>query len=124
VATALSKGKVTLEDFTEEAIHNKDVLAVSQKVIGKLDPGMTRHGVGPGKVTVMMKDGQEYTEAVEHCLGSVENPMNFEDCAKKFRECSSYFIKPLSPDIIEEIIEQIGRLEQLDDATKIIEMLR
>ena len=85
---------------------------------------MTRHGVGPGKVTVIMKDGEEYTEAVENCLGSVENPMNFEDCAKKFRECSTYFKRPLSSDTVEQMIGQIGRLELLDDATEIIKMLR
>jgi 2-methylcitrate dehydratase PrpD len=123
VATALNKGKVTLEDFTEEAIQNKDVLEISQKVIGKLDPAMNRHGVGPGKVTLMMKDGKEYTEEVEYCLGSVENPMNFEDCAKKFRECSAYYKQPLSSDKVEEVIEQIGRLEQLPDATQIIKLL-
>ena len=124
VATALSKGRVTLEDFTEEALQNRDVLEISQKVIGKLDPDMTRHGVGPGKVTVIMKDGKEYTEGVEFCLGSVENPMNFEDCAKKFRECSFYFKKPLSPDTVEKMIGQIGQLELLDDAIEIIKMIR
>ena len=80
VATALVKGKVSLEDFTQEAIKREDVLKISQKVTGELDPKQSRHGVGPGRVKILMKDGAEYTEEVEHPLGSIERPMTFEDC--------------------------------------------
>lgn len=123
VATALVKGKVSLEDFTEEAIKNKDVLEISQKVTGHLDTGMNRHGVGPGRVTILTKDGAEYTEYVEYCSGTPENPMTFDDCTRKFRECSAYSIKPLSADTADKIIKLISRLEQLDDATEIIKSL-
>ena len=84
---------------------------------------MNRHGVGPGGVIITMKDGTEYKEEVEHCLGSVERPMNFEDCTKKFRECAAFAIKPLSKDTIDKTIDMIARLEKLDDATEIIRLL-
>jgi len=79
--------------------------------------------VGPGGVIIKMKDGTEYTEEVEHCLGSVERPMTFEDCMKKFRECAACSIKPLPADTVDKVIEMVGRLEKLDDATKIIRLL-
>ena len=123
VATALVKGKVSVEDFTDEAIKREDILETAQKVTGQLDPSMDRHGVGPGRVTIVMKDGAEYTEEIEHALGSVEKPMTFEDCAVKFRECSSSSIKPLPADTVEKVIELIGQLEQLDDATEPIRLL-
>lgn len=123
IATALVKGKVSLEDFTEEAIKKEDVLKISQKVTGELDPELSRHGVGPGRVKITMKDGTEYTEEVEHYLGSVERPMTFEDCAAKFRECAACSIKPLPVDKAEKVVELVGQLERLDDATEIIQML-
>jgi 2-methylcitrate dehydratase PrpD len=123
IAVALVKGKVTLEDFTPDAIKRKDYLAVSNKVTGELDPALTRHAVGPGRVTIYMKDGKEYTEEVTHCLGSVENPMTYADCADKFRECAPLAIHPLSSERIEQIIEMISRLETLDDATEIVKLL-
>jgi len=123
VSTALVKGKVTLEDFTNEALKSEDILKTAQKITGELDPSMTRHGVSPGKVTIFMQDGAEYTEKVENFLGSVENPMTFEDCANKFRECAPCSIKPLAADTVEKVIEMIGQLEQLDDATEIIKLL-
>ncbi len=123
IATALNKGKVTLADFTVEAIKNKEILKISNIVTGYLDQSMSRHGVGPGKVTVVMKDGKEYTEEVEFCLGSVERPMTFDDCANKFIECSAYSIKPLSKSAQGKIIDLVNKFEQLEDATEIIRLM-
>lgn len=123
VATALVKGKVSLGDFTEEAIKRQDILNISRKVTGELDPKLSRHGVGPGRVKIVMKDGTEYTEEVEHWLGSIDRPMTFDDCAAKFRECSAYPIKPIPGDTVDKVIKLVRQLERLDDATEIIRLL-
>ena len=123
VATALVQGKVTVDDFTDEALKRQDILNVAQKVTARLDTTMNRHGVGPGGVIINMEDGAEYAEEVEHCLGSVERPMTFEDCTKKFRECAACAIKPLPADTVDNVITMIARLEKLDDATEIIRLL-
>ena len=122
-ATALVKGKVSPEDFTEEAIRDRKVLEVAAKVTGVLDSSMNRHGVGPGRLVVKMNDGTEYDEWIEHCLGSLERPMKLDDCIKKFKECAPLSVNPLSSDTIEKVIDLITRLEQLDDATEIIRMV-
>ncbi len=123
VATALVKGKVTVDDFTEEALKRQDILNVTKKITARLDTAMNRHGVGPGGVIITMNDGTEYKEEVEHCLGSVERPMTFEDCTRKFRECAACSIKPLHADKVDKVIEMISQLEKLDDATEIIKIL-
>ena len=123
IAAALVKGKVSLEDFTEEAIKNEEILKISRKVTGQLDPKLSRHGVEPGRVTIVMKDGVEYTEEVEHPQGSLERPMTFEDCVAKFRECSAYSIKPVSGKTVDKVIELVKQLERRDDATEIIRLL-
>ena len=123
VATALVKGKVTVDDFTEDALKNRDILNVTQKITARLDTSMNRHGVGPGGVIITMNDRTEYKEEVEHCLGSVERPMTFEDCTKKFRECAACSIKPLPADKVDKVIEMVSQLGKLDDATEIIKIL-
>ncbi|OGN99580.1 MAG: hypothetical protein A2Y58_03985 [Chloroflexi bacterium RBG_13_51_52] len=123
VATALVKGKVTVDDFTDEALKRTEILKMAQKINTRLEKKMNRHGVGPGGVTITMRDGKEYTEEVENCLGSVERPMTLEDVTKKFRECAPCSIKPLSKDKVEKVIDMMGRLEKLDDATEIIRLL-
>jgi 2-methylcitrate dehydratase PrpD len=112
-----------VDDFTDEALKRPEILNIAGKISAVLDTSMDRHGVGPGGVIITMNDGTEYTEEVEHCLGSVARPMTFEDCAKKFRECAACSIKPLPADKVEKVIEMISRLEHLDDATEIIRLL-
>jgi 2-methylcitrate dehydratase PrpD len=123
VATAFVKSNITLEDFTETAIHREDVLEIARKVTGQLEPEFNRRGVGPGKVTIRLNNGSEYTKYVEFCLGSVENPMNFSSCAKKFRECLPYSNRAIPSSIAEKVIELTQNLEQLKDATRIIKLL-
>jgi 2-methylcitrate dehydratase PrpD len=123
VATAVVKGKVTVDDFTDEAIKRRDILQAAQKVSGKLVPEMDRHGVGPSGVTIKMKGGEEYREEVEYCLGSAELPMSFKDITKKFRECAAFSRKPLPTATVDKVIDMVGRLEKLDDATEIIRLL-
>lgn len=123
VATAVVKGKVTVDDFTDVAIKRQEILQAAQKVSGKLVPEMDRHGVGPGGVIIKMKSDAEYREEVEHCLGSAERPMTFEDITKKFRECAAFSRKPLPAATVNKVIEMVGKMEKLDDATEIIGLL-
>ncbi len=123
VATAVVKGKVTVDDFTDEAIKRQEILKTAQMVSGKLVPEMDRHGVGPGGVMIKMKGGEEYREEVEHCLGSGARPMSLQDITKKFWECATFSRKPLPAATIDKVIEMVGRLEKLDDATEIIRLL-
>jgi 2-methylcitrate dehydratase PrpD len=123
VATALVRGKVTVDDFTDRAIKRPEVLEMARKIDTRLEAAMNRHGVGPSRVTLTLQDGAAYTEEVEHCLGSVERPMSFEDVTRKFQECAACSIKSLSKDKVEKVIEMVSRLEALDDAAKIIKLL-
>ncbi len=123
VATALVKRKVTLESFTPQSIKDEEVVAVARKVTGEFDETMNRHGVGPGRVTITTKNGKRYVEEVEHFLGSIQNPMSFDDCATKFRECVPSAIKPLSSDAVEKVIDLVRNLDELDDISQITRLL-
>jgi len=123
VATALVKGKVTLDSFTPQSIKDQDVIVVARKVTGELDNTMNRHGVGPGRVTITTTDGKQYVEEVENFLGSVLNPMSFDDCAEKFRECAPCALKPLPSATVEKIIDLVRRLDEVDDIGKVTRLL-
>jgi 2-methylcitrate dehydratase PrpD len=123
VATALVKGRVTPADFTAESIRRKDVLGIARKVKGVLEPAYNRHGVGPGRIEIVMADGTVYTKEVTHCLGSIERPMTFNDIADKFRECAAGGRKPLPLKTVGQVIVSVANLESLPDATGIIRLL-
>ncbi|MBN2074297.1 MAG: MmgE/PrpD family protein [Dehalococcoidales bacterium] len=122
VAVALVRGTITLEDYTAETIKRENILEVARKVSGVLEDSWTKHGVSPGKLVITMNDGTEYSEYVEDFLGSVGNPMSYDDCAKKFRECAPFALNPLPSEKIEEIIDLIRNLEKQDDGTLPIQL--
>jgi 2-methylcitrate dehydratase PrpD len=124
VATALVKGRVAPSDFTAEAILSEEVLEISRKVKGVLEPAYNRHGVGPGKIEIVMEDSAVYSEEVMHCRGSVERPMTFSDIADKFRECAGGARKPIPLETVGKVILGVANLEELADATEIIRLLR
>jgi 2-methylcitrate dehydratase PrpD len=123
VATALANGRVTVNDFTDEAIKRSEILEIAMKITPRHEPAMDRHGVGPGGVIITMQDGTEYAEEIEHCLGSVERPMDFEDCTRKFRECAACSIKPLPAATVARVIDMVAHLEDMEDATEVIRLL-
>jgi 2-methylcitrate dehydratase PrpD len=123
IAVALVSSKVGVDDFTEQAIRRADYLQISNKVTGILVPDMNRHGVGPGRVCIKLNDGTEYSELVEHCLGSIERPMTFDDCGAKFKQCAKTAAKTLSDQTSQKVIDITSNLEQLEEATEIIRLL-
>ena len=124
VATAVAKRCATIEHFTEAAIKSPDILEVASKISVELDHSLDRTDrIPPGKLKIITKSGQAYTKQVDDPLGSPERPMSFDDCAKKFRDCSSYPVSRLSNKQIEKVIELVGQFEQLKDVGEIMKVL-
>jgi 2-methylcitrate dehydratase PrpD len=123
VATAIARRRVIMEDFTEAAIKSKDILDVTNKIDVQLDTCYTSQTLEPTKVIITTKNGEVYSEKVDHPLGSPQRPMSFDDCTKKFKDCASYPEKKLSDERIDAVIELVGRLEELKDIREIIKLL-
>jgi 2-methylcitrate dehydratase PrpD len=59
VATAVAKGRATIEHFTEAAIKSRDVLEVASKISVEMDHSLDRADkIPPGKLEIRMKNGQ------------------------------------------------------------------
>jgi 2-methylcitrate dehydratase PrpD len=119
VASALVGKRVGLSDFTDSAIKNREVLAVTQKMQVEVDSSLHKPGPEPTRVKIVTTDGKVFAKVVENPLGSLERPMSFEDCAAKFRDCA----KDLESKRVERIIELVGQLERLDDTQELIRLL-
>jgi 2-methylcitrate dehydratase PrpD len=124
VATALAKGQVGIEHFTESAITSLEILHMASKITVVLDHSLDSSDKVPsGKVEVVTKSGKVYSNRIDYPLGSPERPMTFDDCARKFKSCASYPADGLSDGQIERTIDLIGRLEQLDDVGEVMRSL-
>lgn len=124
VATAIAKGCARIEHFTEEGIKSPDILDLTGKISVVLDHSLDRSDkIPPAKVEIKTNGGQVFSKQVDYPLGSPQRPMSFDDCARKFRDCSSYPTKRLPEQRIEKIIELVGHLEELKDVGEIMKLL-
>jgi 2-methylcitrate dehydratase PrpD len=124
VAVAILRKQVTMGDFTEEAIKNRDILEVSDKIRAEVDPTLIEGGGSAiAKVKVITEGGESYFEQVGGPLGGFSAPLSFNECAVKFKDCASYSVKKLSERDINQVIDMVRRLETLVDVREIIEIL-
>jgi 2-methylcitrate dehydratase PrpD len=119
VASALLGGRVGLGDYTDSAIRNPKVLEITQRMQVEVDNSLHKPGPEPTRVKIVTNDGKAFAKVVENPLGSLERPMSFDDCARKFADCA----KNLDQKRVDRIIDLVGRLEKLEDIREIIHLL-
>src|SRR5207244_8601913 len=89
IARALIDGKVMLETFTDEAVRNKEVLALLERVDMKIDPNLQAGADGsrPSTVTIKLKNGETLKLHEKFPKGSPQVPMTPDELQAKFRTC-------------------------------------
>jgi 2-methylcitrate dehydratase PrpD len=123
VAVALAHGKVGLGSFTEQAIKDRTVLSLSNKVTPKRDESLNKRGVTPAIVEIKVKNGKVYSKRVDHPYGSPETPMGMDALGEKLRDCASQAARPVGTDNVEKIIQLVSRLEAVSDVEQIARLL-
>jgi 2-methylcitrate dehydratase PrpD len=116
LAIALLDGKVALEQFTDEKIHDPCVRAVMQKI--KPRPNAHRQGEPEraDRITVTLKNGSVHTiEVAERTTLTSQS-----DIHAKFMSCATL---ALSPTRAEQLGELVERLENVADITALIKCM-
>ncbi len=113
-ALALSEGRVTIDNLTEENILNLELVVLRKKVRAR---GLSDAGLSC-RARVHMKDGTIYEEYTPAPKGSSENPLATEEIKEKFRTTSG-----LSPAIAEEVIRKVMGLEGLPSVSEILSLI-
>lgn len=122
-ATALVKGRVALESFTDEGIHDEKVLAAAARVKPLLAPELDSLGlqVAPTEVGLLAADREPLRRRVDFVPGHPRNPMDFAAVANKFRQCATH-AKVTAP-IVETVVDLVAHLENVPDVRQIIDLL-
>jgi 2-methylcitrate dehydratase PrpD len=118
VACMLVRGRVDVDDFTDEAIRDPDVLQLAGRTFchGVDVPDFPRYF--PGRLRITWRDGrtEELHEPINR--GSVDRPMSDDEVHDKFRRNAR---RALSSDSIEAVIVQVA---QLDEASSVQPLAR
>ena len=116
VASALVRGRVSLEEFSPEAIRDSDTLAVAGKVDYEIDPSLDYPRHFSGHVKVFLKDGRVIEDSQPHARGSIESPVPPAEIEEKFRHNAGLV---LDTSRVDRIVQILSRLELERDVTSL-----
>lgn len=122
VANALVFGDVTLDNFTEEGMHNPQVLKMAEKIEWYADEEILAETTSAesAKITVELNNGETYYIKIGEPLGSLENPLKDEDLIGKFKNCCKHAAKPMSEETVNKLVDLCMNLEKVEDVRDII----
>ncbi|MGE0059205.1 MAG: MmgE/PrpD family protein [Dehalococcoidia bacterium] len=121
-AIALAKGTVALRHYTDEALHDPEVLAMADRISYRAIPEDQKTSKAP-IVEVTTRDGRVISKQMETVPGDAKSPVGWPEIEAKFRDTISFSRHPLSSDDVDRAIALVRRLEGSVDATKVIRLL-
>ena len=113
-ALALTEGKITVDNPTEEKVLDPDLITLRKKVHAR---GLFNASLS-SKARIIMKDGKTYERHTPAPKGSTENPLTGEELKDKFKTTCG-----LSPDRAEAVIHQVMEMESLASVKDILTLL-
>jgi 2-methylcitrate dehydratase PrpD len=117
------KGKATIEEYTDSAIRDPDVLAIARKVTFEIDPeaeAVYPHHY-PCTVVITMKDGSSEMIHIEYPKGDPENPVTWEEAIEKFRFMAGFHYKEQT---LNYVIEAVRNLEKVECTAELFAQIR
>jgi 2-methylcitrate dehydratase PrpD len=118
IAVMLIRGRAGLEEFSESAIRDHELLDLAAKVRYEVDPKIDYPRHFEGHVQLKMKDGSVFTEDQLHPRGGYEDPLPPEEIEAKFHANARL---ALAEHDVEEIIRLVQQLETLPSISRLTE---
>ena len=120
-AIAMANGNVTLSAFTEQGLHDPEVLAMADKVRYQPLPPEENHFVPA--IEIHTRDGRRLFQRVETVPGAPGNPAGQDLLEAKFRDCVSFSASPVPPGNADRVIDMVNNLENVSDVGEIMRLL-
>jgi len=110
LAVILVRGRATLEEFSEEALDDPEVLSLAERVRYELDPTIDYPRHFSGHVKVKLRDGTVVEENQPHPRGGLESSLAREEIEEKFRANAGLALPRTK---VEEVVHAVRTLEEL-----------
>lgn len=122
-AVALCKNRAGIYEFKEEALNDREVLDLADKVIWELDPAAEAvyPKAYPATLVATLHNGQTFNAHVDYPKGDPENPASIDEIIGKFHILTQPFFNATRR---EHIIRALKGIEAIDSITEISDLLR
>ena len=118
MAVGLVDGAAFPVQFTDARVSDPVVAGLRDRISATVDPSLSEDAA---VVTLTLKDGRTYTEAVEHARGTPDNPMSDAQLEEKFR----ILVGDVMPrDRVEGLLGMLWDLESVDDVRELMALAR
>jgi 2-methylcitrate dehydratase PrpD len=115
-AAALTKGRVTEQEYSEAALRDRDMAALAARCEATTSASIRED---EARITIELADGRSVECHVEHAVGSEASPMSDADLERKFRGLA----EPVLPaSNIDRLIEGCWNIEKVEDAGALIKL--
>jgi 2-methylcitrate dehydratase len=110
----VAKGKIGIDDFTEETVADPDIQAMILRTGVHQDTELYTRVTGsmPGRITVRTKDGRELTDEVLYPKGNPANPLTEDEFRAKYIEMAS---RVLGENQADELYRRARELQHVGD---------
>ena len=117
VAWTAVRGEPTLKSFLPDSLKNDEVIALAKKVSYAVDSAFDDSGAGmlSGRMTIVMKSGDEIVLQGNSAPGDPEQPLNVQMLREKFEQCCSFAVHKPNIDSIKSLADSILSLEKSRD---------
>lgn len=106
VATALRRGRFTLAELEDQALHDPRTLALCDRVSYALDPHSSFPKAYSGEVEITLADGSTMSHRENINRGAAERPLSAEDIRRKFQENATTVMSQASAERVEQAVLQ------------------
>ncbi len=120
LAAILVKGRVTLAEFTDEAVRDQAVLAMAGKVGYEVDASIDYPRQFIGHVAIRLHDGRLLEQRQDHPRGGPDFPMTRDEVEAKFRGNAALAV---SHEQASRIIQIVGDLAAQQHVTALMDSL-
>lgn len=123
VASALLRKNSSLRFFEESFIREPVIEEVIKKISVIPDPEIEKREQRAMEMDVYTRQGKVYHKRIDIPRGSPGNEMTREEHLARFRECTAYGNRPLSPGKTEKVISFVDNLESANNICDLIPLL-
>jgi 2-methylcitrate dehydratase PrpD len=123
IAVAICKNRTGIQEFSVEALHDPEVLALAEKVTWELDPEAEKMypKAYPATLIAELNDGRIFQAHVDFPKGDPENPASKEEILSKFHSLTEKLFEQNRRD---RIIETVNRLDEIPNIAQLADLVR
>lgn len=121
VAASLVRGRLSLAEFSEDALVDPAIVNLASRISYRPDPESAFPRHYSGELVVRTKDGREHRAREQINRGAEERPLDDAAVAKKFED--NVCLKR-SPFVAEALLVSLGNVEHYSDVCDLAETLR